>query len=80
MRVDPRGPSAVIAALVLLAAVALCLIHVDTPGADDLCAGFGPPMQSFGLLALGPLGQFHAAPTTAYQMIPEDLSPPPPEA
>lgn len=83
MRVGPRiryRRSAAVVALLLLTAVALCLVHVDTPGAGDLCASFGPLVPPVVLLALAPLGKFPAAPIAAYQVIPADLSPPPPEA
>ena len=83
MRVGRRfryGRSAAVVALLLLAAVGVCLVHVDTWGGDDLCAGFGPLTPPVVLLALVLLGQFHAAPMTAYQLVPADLSPPPPEA
>ena len=83
MRVRPRiryGRSAAVVALLLLAAVALCLVHAGTLGADDLCASFGPLAPPVVLLALVPLGKFYAAPMTAYQVIPARLSPPPPEA
>jgi hypothetical protein len=75
-----RFGSAAVVALFLLAAVALCLVHVDTMGADDLCASFGPLTGSIVLLAPVPLGEFHAAPMTAYRVVPADLSPPPPKA
>ena len=76
----PYGRSAVVVALLLLAAVALCLVHVDTRGVDDLCASYGPLIGPVVLLALVPLGEFHAAPMTAYRVVLADLSPPPPEA
>ena len=82
MRVGPRiryRRSAAVVALLLLAAVGLCLVHMDTRGADDLCASFGPLTPPVVLLALILFGQFHAAPMTTYQLVPADLSPPPPK-
>ncbi len=83
MRVGPRiryRRSAALVALLLLATGALCLVHADTPGADHLCASFGPLVGPVVLLALVPLGEFHVAPMTPYQVVLADLSPPPPEA
>jgi hypothetical protein len=74
------GRSAWIVALLLLVAVGLCLVHVDTPGDDDLCASLGPLTLPVVLVALVLFGRFHGTPMTAYQPVPADLSPPPPEA
>lgn len=73
------GPSATVVTLLLLAAMVLCVVHVDTMGADDLCGSFGPLVGPVAFLLLVPLGQSHVAPVTAYQAVAADLSPPPPE-
>ena len=74
------GRSAAVVALLLLLAVGLCLVHVDTQGDEDPCASLGPLAPPVVLVALVLFGQFHAAPMTAYQPVPADRSPPPPEA
>jgi hypothetical protein len=63
----------------LLAALSLCLVHVDMQGADDMCAGFGPLTRPVELAALTLLGPLQAAPLTTYQPVLPDLSAPPPE-
>jgi hypothetical protein len=67
-------------AVLLVSAVMLCMVHVDTGEGDDMCAGYGPTIRPVMLLPLVSLGHAHPPTVTAYQPITVERVAPPPEA
>ena len=67
-------------ALLLLAALVPCLVHMEGSEGDDLCLNFGP-LASPGIVPEPLPAVPSAAPVVAvYRVVPADLPVPPPKA
>jgi hypothetical protein len=67
-------------ALLLLAALVPCLVHMEGSEADDLCLSFGPLASLGSVPEPLPVGPSVPSLVAVYRVVPADLPVPPPKA